>query len=90
MICGLALIHDLVDSGKLSLPFSPSMGALTEHAFQARFRIESRRRPQVKRFRDWLLEESAVTRARIAAWGLNSRRTVPAAKASSRGARRPR
>jgi len=89
MICGLALIHDLVDSGKLSLPFSPSMGAQTEHAFQARFRVESRRRPQVQRFRDWLIEESAVTRARIAVWAGNSRRTTPAAKANSRSKRRP-
>jgi LysR family glycine cleavage system transcriptional activator len=88
MICGLALIHDLVDSGKLSLPFSPSMGAPTQHAFQARFRVESRRRPQVQRFRGWLIEESAVTQARIAAWAVSARRTARTAKANSRSKNR--
>jgi LysR family transcriptional regulator, glycine cleavage system transcriptional activator len=87
MICGLALIHDLVDAGRLALPFSPSMGALTQHAFQARFRVESCRRPPVQRFRTWLVEESAVTRARIMSWAGTSRRAVPAAKANSRGKR---
>jgi len=87
MICGLALIHDPVDAGTLALPFSPSMGGLAQHAFQARFRVESRRRPPVQRFRNWLVAESAVTRARITSWAATSRRAVPATRANSRAKR---
>lgn len=77
MICGLALIHDLVDAGTLALLFSPSMGGLARHAFQARFRVESRRRSPVQRFRNWLVAESAV-RARITSWAaLHAARFLP-------------
>lgn len=62
IICGLALISDLVDAGRLSLPFPVSRGAKTNHAFQARFRADSLLRPQVRRFREWLIAESEVTR----------------------------
>jgi LysR family glycine cleavage system transcriptional activator len=60
-ICGLALTSGLVEDGRLSLPFPVSSGAWTAHAFQARFRHDALARPQVKRFRDWLLAESAAT-----------------------------
>lgn len=60
-ICGLALIADFIDSGRLSLPFAISTGAWTGHAFQARFRGEAHMRPQLRRFRRWLLDESAAT-----------------------------
>jgi LysR family glycine cleavage system transcriptional activator len=61
-ICGLALLSALIDSGELSLPFPIAAGAWTDHAFQARFRNDALGRPQVRRFRDWLLEESGHTR----------------------------
>lgn len=61
-ICGLALISDLIDAKALSLPFPTKAGALTQHAFQARFRSDGLTRPQVKRFRDWLLEDGGRTR----------------------------
>jgi LysR family transcriptional regulator, glycine cleavage system transcriptional activator len=61
-ICGLALIPDLIDNGRLSLPFPPSTGTWTQYAFQARFRSDALIRPQVRRFRDWLGEEAAATR----------------------------
>ncbi len=60
-ICGLALISELIDSKELSLPFPIVAGAWTEHAFQARFRSDALARPQVKRFRQWLLEECGQT-----------------------------
>lgn len=62
-ICGLALLSDLIDAKELSLPFPIAAGAWTDHAFQARFRGDAAARPQVKRFREWLLEECAQTRS---------------------------
>ena len=61
MICGLALTRDLIESRRLVLPFPFSTGAMTQHAFQVRFRGDLQNWPQMKRFRTWLLKESAVT-----------------------------
>jgi LysR family transcriptional regulator, glycine cleavage system transcriptional activator len=61
-ICGLALLGPYVDDGTLSLPFPMSTGQWTEHAFQARIRPDALLRPQVKRFREWLVTEATVTR----------------------------
>ena len=60
-ICGLALAQDLVADHRLSLPFPSAMGHWTAHAFQARFRPDALARPQVRRFRDWLISEGAAT-----------------------------
>jgi LysR family transcriptional regulator, glycine cleavage system transcriptional activator len=61
-LCGLALLSDLIETGRLSLPFAISTGSWTTHVFQARFRQDALARPQVRRFRDWLLAEAATTR----------------------------
>ena len=61
-ICGLALLGPYLDDGTLSLPFPVSTGQWTEHAFQARFRTDALLRPQVKRFREWLVDQATVTR----------------------------
>jgi DNA-binding transcriptional LysR family regulator len=61
-ICGLALLGRYIDDGTLSLPFPVSTGQWTDHAFQARFRPDALLRPQVKRFREWLVGEARVTR----------------------------
>jgi LysR family transcriptional regulator, glycine cleavage system transcriptional activator len=60
-ICGLALLAPYLDDGSLSLPFPVSTGHWTEHAFQARFHDDALLRPQVKRFREWLVGEAKVT-----------------------------
>jgi LysR family transcriptional regulator, glycine cleavage system transcriptional activator len=60
-LCGLALISDLVDAKRLSLPFPISAGAWTSHVFQSRFRSDALARPQVRRFRNWLVEEGEAT-----------------------------
>lgn len=65
-ICGLAMISTLVDDGRLSLPFPVSTGTWTEQFFQARFRSDALIRPQVRRFREWLAAEAAVTRQWLA------------------------
>src|SRR6202167_458688 len=60
-ICGLALIGPYIDDGTLSLPFPISSGQWTDHAFQARFRTDALLRPQVKRFREWLVGQATAT-----------------------------
>lgn len=60
-ICGLGLVSELLEVKRLSLPFSATSGVWTAHAFQARYRSDSLSRPQVRRFRDWLLAEGRVT-----------------------------
>lgn len=60
-LCGLALISDLVDANRLSLPFPISTGVWTSHVFQSRFRSDALARPQVKRFRSWLVKEAEKT-----------------------------
>ena len=60
-ICGLALISHYIDDGRVSLPFPIDTGAWTEHAFQASFGNDALVRPQVRRFKTWLLAESALT-----------------------------
>jgi LysR family glycine cleavage system transcriptional activator len=62
-MCGVALAADLFDQGQVSLPFPVQTGAWTSHGFTARFRRDALGRLQVKRFRDWLLAESAATQA---------------------------
>lgn len=61
IICGVALLSEAFDDGRLSLLFPVSTGSWTGHGFQARFRGETR--PHMRRFRDWLLAEGATTRA---------------------------
>ena len=61
-LCGLALLGPCIEDGTLSLPFPVSSGQWTGHAFQARFRPEGLLRPQVKRFREWLVDQAAATR----------------------------
>jgi len=65
-ICGLALVAEQVDIGRLTLPFPPAWGAWTSHAFRVRFRSDALARPHVKRFRAWLLAEAETTAAWLA------------------------
>lgn len=62
-ICGLALLSPYIDDGTLSLPFPVSTGLWTDHGFQAHFRPDSLLRPQVKRFREWMVAQAALTHA---------------------------
>ncbi len=64
-LCGLGLIADLIGEGRIAAPFGLTEGSWTSHAYVARFRSDALHRPQVRRFRDWLLAESETTRARL-------------------------
>lgn len=66
-LCGLGLVADLVADGSLSVPFGLSAGTWTSHGYSVRFSDESLKRPQVRRFRDWLLQEGESTRTRLTA-----------------------
>jgi LysR family glycine cleavage system transcriptional activator len=57
-ICGLALLGQHLEDGSLTFPFAVGSGKWTSHGFQARFRADALARPQVRRFRQWLVEES--------------------------------
>jgi LysR family transcriptional regulator, glycine cleavage system transcriptional activator len=61
MICGLALLAECVDDHRLAFPFPLATGTWTSHAFCANFRAGALVKPQVKRFREWLLVESRAT-----------------------------
>lgn len=59
LICGLSLVSQEIENGKLALPFPVCEGAWTGSAYLARFRPSAR--PQLQLFRRWLLEESERT-----------------------------
>jgi len=61
MICGLALLSDVIEDPRISFPFPLATGTWTSHAYCANFRSGALVKPQVKRFREWLLGESRAT-----------------------------
>jgi LysR family glycine cleavage system transcriptional activator len=65
-ICGLALVSEYLEDGRISLPFPVSTGVATEHVFQARYNGAALVRPQVRQFRKWLIAESEQTSAWLA------------------------
>lgn len=65
-LSGIALLAELIDGERLSLPFPVSTGTWTSHVFHARFRSEALARPQVRRFREWLALEADATRQWLA------------------------
>jgi LysR family transcriptional regulator, glycine cleavage system transcriptional activator len=71
-ICGLALLGPQIEDGSLTLPFAVGSGKWTSHGFQVRFRADALARPQVRRFRQWLAEESRAS----AAWLTERARAV--------------
>lgn len=60
-MCGIALLADLVDDGRIRLPYPIATAIESEHGFTARFRTDWEAKPHVKRFRSWLAEESRDT-----------------------------
>lgn len=63
IVCGLALVHPLVDEGRLTLPFPVAQGVRSKAAYRARFSPAALRRVQVQQFRSWLADEAAATEA---------------------------
>lgn len=61
IVCGLALIEPMLQSGQLDILFPIDEGEWTNHAYSLRCSYESRRRDQAEMFRRWLVEQAAAT-----------------------------
>jgi LysR family transcriptional regulator, glycine cleavage system transcriptional activator len=60
-LCGIALMRERLERGEISLPFPLATGSWSSHAFQAQFRADGLLRPQIRRFRQWLLDAASQT-----------------------------
>ncbi|WP_198174386.1 LysR substrate-binding domain-containing protein [Mesorhizobium xinjiangense] len=65
LICGLSLVLDDVEAGRLSLPFPICDHVLATSPYRIRIRDAAMARPQVGRFRNWLFSESETTKSRL-------------------------
>ena len=63
--CGLALIERDLGEGRLVRMLGGESACLSDRPVAVRFRPASLARPQVRRFRDWLLKQAEETRARL-------------------------
>lgn len=61
-LCGIALLKEPIEAGRLSTPFGIKAGRWTAHAFQARYRAGGAARPALRQFRQWLRAEAVETR----------------------------
>jgi LysR family glycine cleavage system transcriptional activator len=62
-LCGLALLAELLEAGRIGFPYPVATGRWSRHGFLARFRHDVASRRHVQRFRDWLAQESRTTSA---------------------------
>jgi LysR family transcriptional regulator, glycine cleavage system transcriptional activator len=85
-LCGIALARERLEAGSLSLPFSLAAGRWTSHAFHVRFPASSLLRPQIRHFRQWLLEQARDTEQ----WLKIVVGEPPAAPTSYKASKRPK
>ncbi|MDX3899239.1 MAG: LysR substrate-binding domain-containing protein [Sphingobium sp.] len=64
-LCGIALFAEVLESGRIALPFPNARALPTEHGFVARYRADAGAPRILDRFRDWLSAEATGTRARL-------------------------
>ena len=62
-LCGLALLSDAVDDGRIVPAYPVSTGCETGHGFTARYRQQAASSRALERFRLWLRDEAAKTSA---------------------------
>jgi LysR family transcriptional regulator, glycine cleavage system transcriptional activator len=87
-ICGAALLQEPLKAGALTMPFPRDPARGTSHGYLVRYRREALMRPQVRRFRQWLVDQAAVTATWLAT--LESRHAATAMPSRHRRrARRP-
>lgn len=67
LLCGIVLMLDEIEAGRLVFPFPVTQGSWREGGYQADFRRDSARRAAVRQFRSWLASEAAATEARLKA-----------------------
>jgi LysR family glycine cleavage system transcriptional activator len=85
MIGGLALLSDMVEDRRIDFPYPLTTGTWTSHAYCATFRAGALIKPQVKRFREWLLAESLVTQKWLEQKVRAAETDVQSAKRTTRG-----
>lgn len=61
-LCGIALLREAVEAGRIDFPYPQAMGVWTECCFTAGFRPNPRARGPQRIFREWLIAEAAETR----------------------------
>jgi LysR family transcriptional regulator, glycine cleavage system transcriptional activator len=89
MIGGLALLSAFVEDRRISFPFPIATGTWTSHAYCATFRAGGAIKPQVQRFREWLLAESVLTQKWLDQKVRASSMDVELRGRATRGAPRP-
>jgi LysR family glycine cleavage system transcriptional activator len=60
-LCGLALLSEAVDDGRIVPAYPASTGCETGHAFTARYRQQTSPNRALEQFRTWLREEAGQT-----------------------------
>lgn len=65
LLCGYSLIAGDLAAGRIVPLFPTSQNLPATHPYRLRIRPDSEKRPQVRRFADWLRAEAAETRYRI-------------------------
>ena len=68
LVCGLSLVADDLDAGRLVLLFPPGMSLEAPKPYRLQLRQAGLGRPQMQSFADWLRSEAQATRDRIAAF----------------------
>ncbi len=65
LLCGLVLILDEINSEKLCMPFDIKEGGWTSYAYQLSISDAQLKRPQVRKFKEWITKEAQVTRSKL-------------------------
>jgi len=65
LLCGLALVSEQIDDGRLSQAFPIEQGAWSKNAYRVSFRETALRRANIVQFREWLLAEAHETREQL-------------------------
>lgn len=73
LVCGVSLIENDLSQGSLVLPFPAYKGLTAPHPFRIQQREQYSKRPQLRRFVEWLKQESAETQKRIDVYKVQDR-----------------
>ncbi len=65
LVCGLGLVLQDLDAGRIVLPFPPQQHIAASHPYRLTLRPQAEQRPQLSRFLTWLRHESAQTVGRL-------------------------
>ena len=66
LVCGMALMLDDLDTGRILWPFPPDQHVVAPHPYRITVRREGLGRPQFQSFLEWLKDEAARTTVELA------------------------